>query len=733
MSGKVEHHFQSLPSEAVRRRLSSIATQKPNVAAPFSSLTPMWIGLAGSAVDDSKFQLALSIHDGVYTTDFTSAVISVGKNKAADIETYVLDTIRKFSSEHLCKFLGAGVTTTLLKASPNLATRLWLDTDIVPIIFNIKAYHTDSVTSINIKHRISSTTGSYVPSGADTPTVFVEAAHLDPGQLSAAAASGRLPIPRTLDEQADSAVRKAIMYYGPNNNPRLTIGPRNQVTVDAAGKIHLIDDIEEYKKTVRPGTWNAVIKLADELREKKIKIGFFSSTPQGGGVALMRHALIRFLTLLDVDAAWYVPNASPKVFRVTKDNHNRLQGVAAPDSRLTQADKDAFDEWILKNGLRWTAEGGPLAPGGVDVAFIDDPQMPGLIPLIKKVRPELPIVYRSHIEIRSDLTSIKGSPQDEVWQYLWNNIKLADLFISHPVNKFVPADVPIEKVALLGAATDWLDGLTKHLSPWDSAFYMGVFRDLCASQKMHQLQWPARDYIVQVARFDPAKGIPHVVDAYAKFRRMLRQKQPDLPESEHPQMLICGHGAVDDPDASIIYDQVTQLIASEPYREFATDFVVMRLPPSDQLLNALISNARVALQLSTREGFEIKVSEAIHEGIPIICAATGGIPLQVEHGKSGFLTTPGAEGTGEVAQHLFELFTDEGLYRKMSQYAKTHVSDEVSTVGNSAAWLYLAVMYSRGIKIKPNGAWLNDMLREETNEPYVEGEPRLPRAPIHLQ
>ena len=29
-------------------------------------------------------------------------------------------------------------------------------------------------------------------------------------------------------------------------------------------------------------TWKAVIKLADELREKKVKIGFFSSTPQGG-------------------------------------------------------------------------------------------------------------------------------------------------------------------------------------------------------------------------------------------------------------------------------------------------------------------------------------------------------------------------------------------------------------------------------------------------------------------
>lgn len=66
----------------------------------------------------------------------------------------------------------------------------------------------------------------------------------------------------------------------------------------------------------------------------------------------------------------YVPNPSPNVFRTTKNNHNILQGVAAPDLRLTQEAKDTFDAWILKNGLRWTAEGGPLAPGGVDVAFI---------------------------------------------------------------------------------------------------------------------------------------------------------------------------------------------------------------------------------------------------------------------------------------------------------------------------------------------------------------------------
>ncbi|KAF8652686.1 hypothetical protein AX16_004191 [Volvariella volvacea WC 439] len=737
------YQFESVPSAAVRRRLSSVATKRPNVTATFSSLTPMWAGIAGQPnPNNTHFEVAISIHDSVYSTDFSSGIVPLTPGKpdqnAKAVEQHILEALRGFSTEHLCKFLGAGVTLTLLREAPNLCTRLWLDMDIVPIVFNIKAFHTDSATRPSAKHRISSTTGSYVPSGTETPTVYVNPAHLSgvaaqpgvTGQLNLTS-TGRLPIPRTLDEQADSAARKCLMYFGPGNNPRLTIGALNEVAVDAGGKIHLIDDLEEYRKTVGPKTWATVTKLADELREKKVKIGFFSSTPQGGGVALMRHALIRFLRALDVNAAWYVPNPSPSVFRTTKNNHNILQGVAHPDLRLTQEAKDNFDAWILKNGLRWTAEGGPLAPGGVDVAFIDDPQMPGLIPLIRKVRPELPIVYRSHIEIRSDLVHIPGSPQEEVWKYLWEKIQLADLFISHPVNKFVPSDVPIQQLALLGAATDWLDGLNKDLDPWDSQYYMGEFRSLCVKEKMNELKWPERDYIIQVARFDPAKGIPNVIDSYAKFRRLLQEKNPDLEPDEHPQLLLCGHGAVDDPDASIIYDETMKLIATEPYREFSKDVVVMRLPPSDQLLNALMSNSRIALQLSTREGFEVKVSEAIHTGKPIIASRTGGIPLQIVDGKSGFLTEPGDNES--VAKHLYELYTDEELYRRVSAYARTHVSDEVGTVGNAVAWLYLAVEYTRGNKIQPNGAWLNDLARAECNELYTEDEPKLPRSLINIQ
>jgi alpha,alpha-trehalose phosphorylase (configuration-retaining) len=167
------------------------------------------------------------------------------------------------------------------------------------------------------------------------------------------------------------------------------------------------------------------------------------------------------------------------------------------------------------------------------------------------------------------------------------------------VNKFVPSDVPIEKLCLLGAATDWyvrdqscwllsaeagsnrLDGLNKKLDPWDSQYYMGEFRSLCAKEKMSELAWPVRDYVIQIARFDPAKGIPNVIDSYAKFREHLRTKA-NIDGNKAPQLLLCGHGAVDDPDASIIYDQVYKLIHSDAYQHLASDIIVMRLPPSDQ-------------------------------------------------------------------------------------------------------------------------------------------------------
>jgi alpha,alpha-trehalose phosphorylase (configuration-retaining) len=189
--------------------------------------------------------------------------------------------------------------------------------------------------------------------------------------------------------------------------------------------------------------------------------------------------------------------------------------------------------------------------------------------------------------------------------------------------------------------------------------------------------------------------------------------------------LICGHGSVDDPDANAIYDAAFSYLNTD--LSHLSDFVsVIRLGPSDQVLNALLSKAKIALQLSTREGFEVKVSEAIHKGKPIIASRAGGIPLQIQDQKNGFLVEVG--DTDAVAQHLYDLCTDTELYDRISQAALETVSDEVTTVGNALCWLYLAAQMTVGKSVNPKGQWINDMAREEAGVPYEEGENRLKRA-----
>lgn len=229
-------------------------------------------------------------------------------------------------------------------------------------------------------------------------------------------------------------------------------------------------------------------------------------------------------------------------------------------------------------------------------------------------------------------------------------------------------------------------------------------------------------YIVQIARFDPSKGIEDVLVSYEKFHNKLITEAPN---TVPPKLLICGHGSVDDPDGGKIYDDIIEYLDTK-VPDIRHMICAMRVRPCDQVLNAILSKATVALQLSTSEGFEVKVSEAIHKGKPVIATRAGGIPLQVAHGKNGFLVDVG--DTDAVAQRLFELWTDHDLYLRMSEYGIHNVSDEVSTVGNALDWLYLSATLSRGESVRPNGRWIDDLAFEKLGHPNKDDELRLKRA-----
>ncbi|KAI5206033.1 trehalose synthase [Aureobasidium subglaciale] len=675
---EAHHEFQARgPHSHVHRLESARKIGKPIV----ERLQEIFLGIAAAERPNDKIEVGFCAHDGTYSMDFAVQCIETQGSVAKTLSDYVIMKVREYQNDHDYKSLGAGISKTARNLSPDLPARMWAELDIPTLEFERNVVESD-------RNKI----------------IVVD-----------------------VDEEADAMARKCVSMYGPQKQPLIQVSFLNEVDVDAAGHA-LLCTLQQYRDTVRKPTWDATMYYAARLKKRGIRMAFLNATPQGGGVALMRHALVRFARLLDIEMKWYVPRPKNEVFRITKTNHNILQGVAGPEECLTDDQIDTIKTWLYSTAKRdWLRKNGPLSKtedGGAHIIFVDDPQMPDIVPLAKQIEPGRPVLYRSHIQIRADLVDGEpDSPTAAVFNWLYSRVKVADMLIAHPISSFVPKVVEPKKVAYLPATTDWLDGLNKELRPEDSQYYFENYNAHALAVNQPQLDFPTRDYIVQIARFDPSKGIDTVIRSYGELRRKFYK---DTPVSQTPQLCIAGHSSIDDPDASAIFDETMELIDAE-YPDLANDISVMRLGPIDQELNVLMSNAKICLQLSTREGFEVKVSEALHKGVPVITTRAGGIPLQVEDGKSGFLVDSG--DYRKVAEYMYKLFTDEELYSTMSKYAASHVSDEVGTVGNMLSWLYLAdtMAGEDGRKLEPKGRWINDLAREGAGEPYGDSEPRLPR------
>ena len=127
--------------------------------------------------------MGIAIHDGTYCIDFCVHHVclppSTSKQHQADtVEDFVVSRLEKFRHEHLCKILGAGLSVELHAHSPRLASRLWQDLDIVPMVFRVGMDLSPEVaTSVQNGHGWS------------------------------------------IDEQADSVAKKCIMYVATFRKP----------------------------------------------------------------------------------------------------------------------------------------------------------------------------------------------------------------------------------------------------------------------------------------------------------------------------------------------------------------------------------------------------------------------------------------------------------------------------------------------------------------------------------
>jgi len=476
-----------------------------------------------------------------------------------------------------------------------------------------------------------------------------------------------------------------------------------KIKLGSDNKVEVIDlvTLDDYKKITSKKDIELLLKLAHKFRSKKLV--FFSATPRGGGVALMRHALMRLFRLIGVESSWHVMEESPEVFEITKKKfHNVLHGIAPPGVKLNDKDKKIYDGWIEENAKRLHS-----LFHESQVIVVDDPQPSGLVPYIKKASPKKKIIYRSHTQLETSLFADPKNSQSITWNFIWENIKTVDFFISHPVESFVPKMVDKEKVAYMSACIDRLDGLNKPLTKKQMAYYYGVFNKYLEKEGQTQLDL-ARPYIVQVARFDPSKGLPDVVESYFQLREMLKNEK-----TPPPQLVITGQGSVDDPEGLPILDETLEMIKSPEYRDIQEDIKVARTPAIDQIQNTIMRDAKVYLQLSHKEGFEDKISAALLMGVPAIIYDVGGMPQQVVDGSSGYIVGKG--NTKKVAEHMFQLLTDSELHQKMSEGAIKYAIDDITAISNAINWLYLANELVDKGKIKGNMQKVYDMVRNNFN------------------
>ncbi|GAA5840511.1 hypothetical protein JCM5353_006572 [Sporobolomyces roseus] len=512
----------------------------------------------------------------------------------------------------------------------------------------------------------------------------------------------------SLASQAVAAVEEAVgcLEVLDSSTMRIEFDQKRQVLVDANHRVHL-HSLTLLKQTTSPSLFSTFELFSSTLISQKTRIGFFSATPRGGGVALMRHALIRLWHQVGVDAKWFVPPGDSAVFDVTKRKfHNVLQGVASTSTILAEKDKQLFEnwtEWYYK--MLWEGnENREDMLKEFDVIVIDDPQLSALIPIIRKVSPRTKIIYRSHIQIRSDLIDRGVEQQTRTWDYLWSFIRLADLFVAHPVEEFVPQVVKDSMpIVYMPPCTSPFDGLNKPIPTEHLDSYRRTFNLAASSAMGKEIDWE-RGYILQIARFDPSKGIPHLVEAYRLFR-FAYSKDIRLNSRSPPQLVLTGHSSIDDPDSVVVLKALHAQLDDPSFNGIRDDIFSVRAPSSDRLLNTILRGADVVCQVSTREGYEIKVSEAIHQGKWVIGTNAGGIPLQIEDGVNGTLVEVDDPKAISTALHDFYVSKTDIQAREDQEIGKNEIesllkgdtsygnsckdSERHFTLGNSTMWEFL--------------------------------------------
>lgn len=393
--------------------------------------------------------------------------------------------------------------------------------------------------------------------------------------------------------------------------------------------------LEDFRHLVPDDTIAEIYKRARKLYGKHII--HLNATYQGGGVAEILYSLTMLMNDVGIDTGWRILHGSQEFFEITKSFHNALQGGKL---NLTDKKKQHYLQ-VNDNFSRFTHL-------DHDCVIIHDPQP---LALIRAYRKRQPWIWRCHIDITE--------PHSELWDFLSGMVIKYDEMVCSS-EKYFKENLPV-KQRLMYPAINPLSDKNKEMS--QEAVMKQIAKAGIPTDK---------PVITQVSRLDPWKDPEGVIEIFKRVRQ-----QVDC------RLMFCYNVASDDPEGMQMYEKVVR----KANKLLESGDIILVVGNTEPLVNAVQRFSDVIIQKSTKEGFCLAVTEALWKGTPVVASNVGGIPVQIEDGKSGFLLEP--DDFDGFANRIVHLLTEKEAAAEVGKQAREKVRQEFLITRLLSDYLYM--------------------------------------------
>jgi len=388
----------------------------------------------------------------------------------------------------------------------------------------------------------------------------------------------------------------------------------------------VVKSIDDYRAIVGDEQVDEICRLAEPFRGARVL--HINGTAFGGGVAELLATLVPLMQNLGLNAEWQVMRGTDEFFTVTKAMHNSLQGATI------QWTPEKYEIWLQYNQMN-----ADLFDQDFDFVIVHDPQPAGILQFLSQrnggqCRGKW--IWRCHL----DLTEA----QPEVWAFLHRYVEIYHAAI-FTLEDFVPEDLNGPEIFIVPPAID-------PLSPKNIDLLPGTVSEILARYRIDT----QRPILSQISRFDQWKDPLGVIDGY----RLVKKEMPEV------QLIMVASMAHDDPEGWACFERTLRRAGED----FDIHFLTNLNGVGNIEVNAFQRASTVVVQKSLREGFGLTVAEALWKGKPVVAGGVGGIPLQIQYGRNGYLVITLAEFANRVLHLLHHPKTAERMGKAGKEYIR---------------------------------------------------------------